>query len=153
MVPCFKCCYPKELWDDIISFSLVRNGPVCPMLKDIRRKALKLLSLAFSSHHGCHLDSSSSFHSVRNNPKQKTVFHRSHCILISTLISFPFFLFQPLHLCICLPPYLFTYLLSSVLFPLILFLSSLTYFFSLPSFLSSLSFPSLSVFLLLVSQS
>ena len=31
-----------------------------------------------SSHHGCHLDTSRSFHSVRNLPKQKRLLDRSH---------------------------------------------------------------------------
>ncbi len=43
----FKCCCHKELWDGIISFPFLKDGPVCPMLKEIRKEALKHLSLAF----------------------------------------------------------------------------------------------------------
>ena len=39
----FKCCCRKELWDDVIFFPLVKDGPVFPILKAIR----KLLSLVF----------------------------------------------------------------------------------------------------------
>lgn len=35
----FKCCCCKELWDGITSFSLVKDGPVYALLKEIRREA------------------------------------------------------------------------------------------------------------------
>ena len=45
---------------------------MCPMLKEMRKYALKHLTLKLtSSYHGCHLDTSGSFHSVRNLLKQK----------------------------------------------------------------------------------
>ena len=47
MVRRFKCCGRKELWDVILSFPLVKDGPVYPMLKEIIKEALKLLSLTF----------------------------------------------------------------------------------------------------------
>ncbi len=53
-----KCCCRKELWDGIISFPLVMDGPVYPVLKKIRKEALKLLSLesSNSTYHSCHWD-------------------------------------------------------------------------------------------------
>ena len=60
------------MWDGIIFFPLVKDGPVLPMLKQIRKEALRHLSLALtestSTHHGGHLDTSGSLHSVRNLP-------------------------------------------------------------------------------------
>ena len=42
-----------------------------PMPEEIREEALKHFKNLNSSYHGCHLDTSGSFHSVRNLPKQK----------------------------------------------------------------------------------
>ena len=45
------------------------------MLKEIRNEALELTISNFtSSYHGCHLDTSGSVNSVRNLPKQKSLF-------------------------------------------------------------------------------
>ena len=41
------CCCHKELWDGSISFPSVKDGPVYPMLKEIRKEALKHRSSAF----------------------------------------------------------------------------------------------------------
>ena len=46
-VRCLKCRCHKKLWDGIISFPFVKDSPVYPMLKVIRKEALKHLSLAF----------------------------------------------------------------------------------------------------------
>lgn len=43
----FKCCCRKELWDDIISFPFVKDGPGFSMLKEIRKESLAHLPLAF----------------------------------------------------------------------------------------------------------
>ena len=37
----------KKLWKGIISIPSLKDGPVYPMLKEIRKEALKHLSLAF----------------------------------------------------------------------------------------------------------
>ncbi len=71
----YECCCCRELWDGIISFPLAKNGRVYPMQKDIRKEALSHLSLAFRQF-GQLLSwtTSTSFHSVRNLPKQKGLF-------------------------------------------------------------------------------
>ena len=37
----------KYLWHNIFSFPFVNNGPVYPILKEIKQEALKPISLAF----------------------------------------------------------------------------------------------------------
>ena len=39
-----RCCSHKEFWESIIAFPFVKDGPVYPMLKEIRKEALKHLS-------------------------------------------------------------------------------------------------------------
>lgn len=72
-----KCCCHMELWNIMISFPFVKDGPVSPMLKDIRKEAPKHLSLTFResdqllSRLPLTVDTPGSFHSVRNLHKQK----------------------------------------------------------------------------------
>lgn len=44
-----KYCRRKELWYGIISFPLIKDGPVAPILKKLGKEALKLLSLQHSN--------------------------------------------------------------------------------------------------------
>lgn len=48
MGPCFKCCCCRVLWDGIICFPFAERGPVYPVQKEIRRRALRHLSLELS---------------------------------------------------------------------------------------------------------
>ena len=55
----FKCCCRNELWDGVISFPFIKDGPVYPMLKEIRKEALNWLFLKHLEnltcfYHGCH---------------------------------------------------------------------------------------------------
>ena len=43
----FKCCRCERSCDAVISITLVKGGPVHPLLKEIGKEALKYLSLAF----------------------------------------------------------------------------------------------------------
>ena len=91
----FECCCRSELW-----FPFVRDGPV---LKEIEAPFLHRLENSTSSHHGCHLDTSGSFHSVRNLPKQK----RPTPAWVCSLIPWMCFLLLRLHrtvLLVCLLP-------------------------------------------------
>ena len=43
----YKSCCCKELWDGMIFFSLMKDGPVYHMLEEIIKEALERLSLIF----------------------------------------------------------------------------------------------------------
>jgi len=46
MVCHIKCCRREELSGGVILLALGKEGPMCPMLKELRDEALKHLSLA-----------------------------------------------------------------------------------------------------------
>jgi len=65
-----ECCCSKELWEGIIFFPL-KDSPVFPVRKEIKKEAQKRLSSPYraftSSYHACHTDTSKLIYSVRNH--------------------------------------------------------------------------------------
>lgn len=59
-------------------YPLLKDAPLYTKPNEIRKEAIKhlfvverRLGVSASSYHGCHFDTSGSFHSVRNLPKEK----------------------------------------------------------------------------------